>query len=418
MSMFNETLTAIAEASERELAPVFSEIDRTARINTEKVLCAFREEGVSDSLFGGTTGYGYDDRGREVLEKVYARVFGAEAALVRHSIANGTHALAIGLFGILRPGDVMISVTNRPYDTLCETIGIDGKNGDGSLADFGVDYDQVDFTADGKIDFDGIAAKLEAHGDRVKMVFIQRSKGYLNRPTLTVKEIGEIADFVHARSHAFVVVDNCYGEFTETMEPTEVGADLIIGSLIKNPGGGLALSGGYLAGTKRAVELASYRYTCAGIGGEVGSTLGQNRNMFQGFFMAPHTVAQAVKTAHFAAYVFDKLGFAVMPHWSERRSDIIQTVQLGTAEGLVGFCRGIQAGSPVDAFVAPEPWAMPGYNDPVVMAAGTFVQGASIELSADGPIRPPYTAFFQGGLTFESGRYGVLMAAEKVMEKN
>ncbi|MBO5111513.1 MAG: methionine gamma-lyase family protein [Clostridia bacterium] len=416
--MFNETLTAIAAASEKELAPIFAEVDRVAQKNTERVLAAFREECVSDSLFGGTTGYGYDDRGREVLEKVYARVFGAEAALVRHSIANGTHALAIGLFGILRPGDVMLSVTSRPYDTLSEAIGIDRKNGDGSLADFGVDYDQVDFTEDGKIDFDGIDAKLKEHGDRVKMVFIQRSKGYLNRPTLTVAQIGEIASFVHARSKAFVVVDNCYGEFTEDKEPTEVGADLIIGSLIKNPGGGLALSGGYLAGTQRAVELASYRYTCAGIGGEVGSTLGQNRNMFQGFFMAPHTVAQAVKTAHFAAYVFDKLGFEVMPHWSERRSDIIQTVQLGSADGLVGFCRGIQAGSPVDAFVAPEPWAMPGYNDPVVMAAGTFVQGASIELSADGPIRPPYTAFFQGGLTYESGRYGVLMAAEKVLEKN
>ena len=414
--MFDERLNAIAEASRQDLSSIFDAIDRTAEINTERVLAAFREECVSDSLFGGTTGYGYDDRGREVLEKVYARVFGAEAALVRHSIANGTHALAIGLFGILRPGDVMLSVTSRPYDTLGETIGIDGKNGDGSLADFGVDYDQVDFTADGGIDFDGIDAKLTEHGDRVKMVFIQRSKGYLNRPTLTVKQIGEIADFVHARrKNVFVVVDNCYGEFTEEMEPTAVGADLIIGSLIKNPGGGLALSGGYLAGTKRAVELASYRYTCAGIGGEVGSTLGQNRNMFQGFFMAPHTVAQAVKTAHFAAYVFEKLGYDVMPHWSERRSDIIQTVQLGTGEGLVEFCRGIQAGSPVDAFVAPEPWAMPGYNDPVVMAAGTFVQGASIELSADGPIRPPYTAFFQGGLTFESGRYGVLMAAQKVL---
>lgn len=415
--MFDERLSAIAAASKEDLAPVFEAIDRTAQINTERVLAAFREECVSDSLFGGTTGYGYDDRGREVLEKVYARVFGAEAALVRHSIANGTHALAIGLFGILRPGDVMLSVTSRPYDTLGETIGIDGKNGDGSLADFGVDYDQVDFTADGKIDFDGIDAKLQEYGDRVKMVFIQRSKGYLNRPTLTVDEIGAIASFVHARRKSiFVVVDNCYGEFTEEKEPTAVGADLIIGSLIKNPGGGLALSGGYLAGTARAVELVSYRYTCAGIGGEVGSTLGQNRNMFQGFFMAPHTVAQAVKTAHFAAYVFEKLGYDVMPHWSERRSDIIQTVQLGSAEGLVGFCRGIQAGSPVDAFVAPEPWAMPGYNDPVVMAAGTFVQGASIELSADGPIRPPYTAFFQGGLTFESGRYGVLMAAQHVLD--
>lgn len=413
--MFDNRLTAIAEEAERELTPLFRGIDSVSQSNTERVLAAFREECVSDSLFAGTTGYGYDDRGREVLEKVYARVFGAEAALVRHSIANGTHALTIGLFGLLRPNDVMLSVTARPYDTLSEVIGIDGKNGDGSLADFGIGYDQVDFTAEGRIDFDGIDAKLREHGDRVKMVFIQRSKGYLNRPTLTVEEIGEITAFVHARSKAYVVVDNCYGEFTEAKEPTAVGADLIIGSLIKNPGGGLALSGGYLAGTARAVELASYRLTCAGIGGEVGSTLGQNRNMFQGFFLAPHTVAQALKTAHFAAYVFEKLGYGVMPRWNECRSDIIQTVQLGTADGLVNFCRGIQAGSPVDAFVAPEPWAMPGYNDPVVMAAGAFVQGASIELSADGPIRFPYTAFFQGGLTFESGRYGVLMAAQHVL---
>ena len=413
--MFSEKLLQIANDAERELAPIFEELDRISFENTKRVLEYFREHRVSDAMFSGTTGYGYDDCGREALDRIYADVFGAESAFVRHSIANGTSALTIGLFGLLRPGDVMLSVTNRPYDTLCEVIGIDVANGDGSLKDFGIDYDQVDFIGD-KIDFEGIEKKLKEHGDRVKVVFIQRSKGYLNRPTLTIDQIGEICDFVHARSRAYVVVDNCYGEFCEDREPCHVGADMIIGSLIKNPGGGIAQSGGYIAGTKRAVELASYRLTSAGTGTEVGATLGQNRDMFKGFFLAPHIVAQAKKTAHFAADVFEKLGFDVYPAYNEMRSDIIQTVKFGYADGLIKFCQGIQSASPVDSYVTPLPWAMPGYKDEVIMAAGTFTQGSSIELSADGPVRPPYTAFFQGSLTYESGKIAILTAAEKLCE--
>jgi len=413
--MFSEKLMTIATEAEKELKPIFEELERISFENTKRVLEYFKEHRVSDSMFGGTTGYGYDDQGRETLDKIYADVFGAESAFVRHTIANGTSALTIGLFGLLRPGDVMLSVTNRPYDTLCEVIGIDGANGDGSLADFGVEYDQVDFNGD-KIDFEGIENKLKQHGDRVKVVFIQRSKGYLNRPTLTIDQIGEICDFVHARSKAWVVVDNCYGEFCEDREPCHVGADMIIGSLIKNPGGGIAQSGGYIAGKARAVELASYRLTSAGTGTEVGATLGQNRDMFKGFFLAPHIVMQAKKTAHFAAYVFEKLGFDVYPKYDEMRSDIIQTVKFGYADGLIKFCQGIQSASAVDSYVTPMPWAMPGYKDEVIMAAGTFTQGSSIELSADGPVRPPYTAFFQGSLTYESGKIAILTAAEKLLE--
>lgn len=414
--MLSEKILELSREAELELREIFAKIDEIALKNTERVLKAFRENRVSDSMFGGTTGYGYDDIGRDTLDKVYAEVFGAESAIVRHTIPNGTTALTVGLFGLLRPGDVMLSVTNQPYDTLCEVIGINGKNGDGSLADFGIDYDQVDFK-DGRVDFDEIEKKLDEHGERVKVVFIQRSKGYLNRPTLTIDEIGEICSFVHERSGAYVVVDNCYGELCEEREPCHVGADLIIGSLIKNPGGGIAESGGYLAGTKRAVELASYRLTSAGTGAEVGASLGQNRNLFKGFFLAPHIVAQAKKTAHFAAYVFEKMGFSVEPRYNTMRSDIIQTVKFGYKEGLIKFCQGIQSASPVDSYVTPMPWAMPGYNDEVIMAAGTFTQGSSIELSADGPIRAPYTAFFQGSLTYESGKLAIMMAADGLLEK-
>lgn len=414
--VFSEKLLSIAAEAEKELADIYGDIEKVSLENTAKVLSAFKNHRVSDSMFQGTTGYGYDDVGREALEKIYAEVFGGEDALVRHSIANGTHAITIALFGLLRPGDIMLSVTNRPYDTLCSVVGINDANGDGSLADFGVKYDQVDFK-DGKIDFDGIEEKIKEYGDKIKVVFIQRSKGYLNRPTLSVQKIGEICDFVHKRCSAYVVVDNCYGEFTETEEPCAVGADIAVGSLIKNPGGGIAECGGYIVGTKKAVELVSYRLTCAGTGGEVGATLGQNRNMFKGFFLAPHVVAQAVKTAHFAAYVFEKLGFDVYPKYSEKRYDIIQTVNFGAPDGLIKFCQGIQGASPVDSFVTPEPWAMPGYDDEVIMAAGTFTQGSSIELSADGPMRPPYTAFFQGSLTYESGKIAVLSAAEHILSK-
>lgn len=415
--IFSDQINEIAARAETALAPIFAQIDRVAFENTQRVMDAFRRHRVSDGMFQSTSGYGYDDRGRDTLDAVWADVMGAEAALVRHSIVSGTHALAIGLYGILRPGDVMYSVAGKPYDTLEEVIGLTGNAGDGSLRDFGVSYEQTDLLSDGRFDFDAIGDKLRALGKRVKMVFVQRSKGYLNRKTLSVADIGELVKFVRAIApEVYIVIDNCYGEFVDTLEPTAVGADLIIGSLIKNPGGGMAETGGYLAGTRRAVELASYRLTSVGIGAEVGATMGQNKLMYKGLFYAPHTTAQALKTAHLAAYVFEELGYAVEPKWNETRHDIIQTVITGSAEGLCAFCRGIQAGSPVDSFVTPEPWAMPGYSDQVIMAAGAFTQGSSIELSADGPLRAPYTAFFQGGLTYESGKIGILSAAQAMLD--
>ena len=414
--IFSKKIQDLALEAESALGAQYKHIDEVAFRNTQKVMEAFRNHRVSDACFQSTSGYGYDDRGREVLEEVWADVMGAEAAVVRHTIISGTHALSTGLFGILRPGDVMYSVAGKPYDTLEEVIGISGTSGNGSLKDFGVDYEQTDLKEDGTFNFAEIEDKLRALGNRAKMVFVQRSKGYLNRKTLSVDEIGDLVKFVKNISpETYVVVDNCYGEFVEDKEPTAVGADLIIGSLIKNPGGGMAETGGYLAGTRRAVELVSYRMTSVGIGAEAGATLGQNKSMFKGLFYAPHTVAQALKTAHLAAYMFEKLGYAVEPRWNEERHDIIQSVIMGTPEGLCAFCRGIQAGSPVDAYVTPEPWAMPGYGDQVIMAAGTFVQGSSIELSADGPLRAPYTAFFQGGLTYESGRIGILSAVASVL---
>ena len=415
---FSERINTLAEEAERALAPHFARIDRIAYENTARVMDAFRNHRVADAMFQSSSGYGYDDRGRDTLDEIWAEVMGAEAALVRHNIVSGTHALSIGLFGILRPGDVMYSIAGKPYDTLEEVIGLSGNPGDGSLRDFGVDYAQTELSSlDGGFDFAAIRETLERLGERVKMVFIQRSKGYLNRKTLSVAEIGEAIRFVKAiRPEVYVVVDNCYGEFVETVEPCSVGADLVIGSLIKNPGGGIAETGGYLAGTKRAVELASYRLTSVGIGAEAGATIGQNKSMYKGLFFAPHTTAQALKTAHLAAYIFEQLGYAVEPAWNEERHDIIQSVITGSADALCAFCRGIQKGSPVDSFVTPEPWDMPGYGDPVIMAAGAFTQGSSIELSADGPLREPYTAFFQGGLTYESGRIGILTAAQSMLD--
>ena len=412
--MQNINLLALAADAERELSDIFADIDRISFENTKRVMDAFRNNRVDDSCFAGTSGYGYDDKGRDTLDKIYAEVFGAQAAFVRHSIVNGTQAIAIALYGLLRPGDVMLSVTGKPYDTLEEVIGIAGEAGNGSLTDFGVEYRQIDLK-DGAVDFSAVETALKEYGDRVKVVFLQRSKGYMNRPTLTVDEIGEVASFVKARSGAYVVVDNCYGEFTETREPCAVGADLIMGSLIKNPGGGIAESGGYIAGSAKAVELASYRLTTVGVGLECGASLGNNKSLYKGFFFAPHVTAQAIKTAHFAAYIFEKLGCDVNPRWNERRSDIIQAIILGKPERLVAFCQGIQSGSPVDSYVSPEPWDMPGYTDQVIMAAGAFTQGSSIELSADGPMRAPYTAFMQGGLTYESGKLGILAAAERLL---
>ncbi len=407
-------LNTLVYEAEKELSGIYKELDAVSMKNTEKILDAFRRNRVSEAIFAPTSGYGYDDRGRDTLDKIYAEVMGAEAAFVRHGIASGTHALAIGLYALLRPGDILYSVADKPYDTLDEVIGNAGEDGRGSLKDFGVSYMQSNFK-DGRLNLDEIRESLVANKN-IKVVFIQRSKGYLNRPTLTIDEIGEVCRLVHEVSDAYVVVDNCYGEFVEDREPTEVGADMIIGSLIKNPGGGMAESGGYIAGTKRAVELAGYRFTAVGVGLEIGASLGQTKNMYRGLFYAPHTVAQAMKTAHFAAYIFEKLGFSCSPRYNERRSDIIQMIHFGAPEKLIAFCQGIQAGSPVDAFVSPEPWDMPGYSDPVIIAAGAFVGGSSIELSADGPLRAPYTAYLQGGLTYESGKIGILTAARRLLE--
>ena len=416
---FSEKILTLAKEAEQALAPMFADIDAVSFKNTQKIMNAFREHRVSEAMFMASSGYGYDDRGREVLDEVWADVMGAEAAFVRHSIANGTQALTIGLFGLLRPGDIMFSIAGKPYDTLDEVIGNTGTAGNGSLRDFGVEYRQADLNADGSFDRDAIADIIAKEGERIKVIFIQRSKGYLNRKTLSVDDIGDIISFVRPICpNAYVVVDNCYGEFTETREPTAVGADMIIGSLIKNPGGGMAESGGYIAGSARAVELASYRLTSVGCGLEVGATLGQTKSMYKGLFYAPHTTAQALKTAHLAAYIFGKdgLGFDVEPAWNEKRYDIIQSVITHSPEGLCAICRGIQAGSPIDSFVTPEPWEMPGYADKVIMAAGAFTQGSSIELSADGPLREPYTAYLQGGLTYESGRIGILSAAEEALK--
>ena len=408
---FSDKTLALAREAEAALSDIFAEIDRVSYIGACRVLDAFREERVSDACFGSTTGYGYDDRGREVLDRVWSRVFGTEAALVRHNFVNGTHALSTALFGLLRPNDTLLSVAGKPYDTLDGVIGISGKTGDGSLADFGVNYAQIEMTAEGGLDVEAIVERVKTDKS-VKVVFIQRSKGYLNRRTLSPDEISAVYDAVHAtREGVYVVVDNCYGEFTAEYEPR---ADMLVGSLIKNPGGGMALTGGYIAGSERAVELASYRLTTVGTGGEVGATLGQNRTMYQGLFYAPHTTAAAIKTAHLAAYIFEKMGYDTYPSWNETRYDIIQTVITHDPDILCAFCRGIQAGSPVDSFVTPEPWDMPGYSDPVIMAAGAFIQGSSVELSADGPIRPPYTVYFQGGLTYESGKIGILTAADAV----
>ncbi len=402
-------LTAEAEAA---LAPAFAEIDRNSFEGTVRVLEAFKEERLSEAMFAPTTGYGYGDIGRDAADRICAKIFGAEAAFIRPSILSGTHAITVGLFGLLRPGDVMLSVTNAPYDTLHDVIGIKGANGTGSLADFGVTYDQVNMTPDGKIDIERAKAKLCEHGDKVRVILIQRSKGYLLRRSLSAEEIGEAARALKAVApRAFVVIDNCYGEFTNEKEPCALGADMMIGSLIKNAGGGMADIGGYIAGTAEAVELAGYRLTCPGVGLEVGASLGQTRNILKGLFYAPHTTAQALKVAHLAAYIFEKLGYEVSPAAGERRNDIIQTVTFHDPVAMVKFCRGIQFASPIDSHVSPEPWDMPGYDDPVVMAAGAFTGGSSIELSADGPMRDPYTAFMQGGLTYESGRFGIMCAA-------
>lgn len=405
---------------EKSLEYRFVEIDKVAEYNQLKVLKAMQDNRVSDIHFAATTGYGYNDIGRDTLESVYASVFHAESALVRPQLISGTHALSTALSGNLRPGDEILSPVGKPYDTLEGVIGIkrtsDAKVAKGSLAEYGITYAQVDLLPDGEFDYDGIK---KAINENTKLVTIQRSKGYATRPTLSVKRIGELIRFIKdIKPEVICMVDNCYGEFVETIEPTDVGADLCVGSLIKNPGGGLAPIGGYIVGKDEYVENAAYRLTAPGLGKEVGATLGINGQLYQGLFLAPQVVSGALKGAIYAANIYEKLGFPVIPNGSESRHDIIQAVTLGSAEGVIAFCKGIQAAAPVDSFVDPEPWAMPGYQTDVIMAAGAFVQGSSIELSADAPIEPPYAVYFQGGLTWYHAKYGILLSVQKLYEKN
>lgn len=410
---FSEKTLELARQAQKDIVGQFEQIDAIAEYNTRKVLAAFQKYKVAENFFAGTTGYGYDDLGRDELDKIYAEIFGTEDALVRIQFVNGTHAIASALYGCLKTGDTLVSAVGAPYDTLLGVIGVTG-NEPGSLKSYGIGYRQVDITADDQPDKAGLAAAVQEPG--VAAVLIQRSKGYSTRSTLSVAEIGELIAIVRENNpEAKIIVDNCYGEFVETMEPSQVGADLIVGSLIKNPGGGLAPTGGYVAGRHDLVEAAAMRLTVPGIGRECGSTLGNNRLLYQGLFLAPHTVAQAVKTAVFGARMMELMGYETEPTSTQTRHDIIQMISLNKPEAVEKFCKGIQSGSPVDSYVTPIPWDMPGYDCPVIMAAGAFIQGASIELSADAPMRPPYTVYLQGGLTYESGKTGIMLAAEELM---
>lgn len=397
---------------EEELRERFAGIDAVAEYNQMKVIRGMQVNRVSDIHFAATTGYGYNDLGRDTLEDVYASVFHGESALVRPQLISGTHALHVALSGNLRPGDELLSPVGKPYDTLEEVIGI--RDSVGSLKEYGVTYRQVDLLEDGSFDYEGIEKALN---DRTKLVTIQRSKGYATRPTLSVARIGELIAFIKRRKPEVIcMVDNCYGEFVEKMEPTDVGADMIVGSLIKNPGGGLAPIGGYIVGKRECVDKASYRLSAPGLGKEVGASLGINQQLYQGLFLSPTVVAGALKGAVFAANVYERLGFGVVPDGKEPRHDIIQAITFGTPEGVIAFCKGIQAAAPVDSFVTPEPWDMPGYDSPVIMAAGAFVQGSSIELSADGPIKPPYAVYFQGGLTWYHAKLGILKSLQQLLD--
>lgn len=408
-------LRELGERVQAQCAARFEEIDAIAEYNQLKVMSAFNHNRVSESHFAGSTGYGYDDRGRETLESVMAEITGSEDALMRHNFVSGTHTLATALFGVLRPGDVLLSITGRPYDTIQPVIGITGENC-GSLKEFGVEYREVALLPDGTPDLASIAR--EAADPRVKMAYIQRSRGYSLRPSITMDTMKRLTEAVKAANPgAVLMVDNCYGIFTDMQEPTQAGADLIAGSLIKNAGGGIARTGGYIAGRRELVRQCAYRLTTPGQGKEVGCTLGELRNMFQGLFLSPHTVGQAVRTATFASRLFEELGYRVTPRFDEKRTDIIQSIMLENSESLIAFCQGIQKGSPVDAFVSPEPWDMPGYDSQVIMAAGTFTLGSSIELSADAPLREPYAVWMQGGLTYPSGKMGVLLAAQSMLER-
>ncbi|MBP9989085.1 MAG: methionine gamma-lyase family protein [Ruminococcus sp.] len=395
------------------IKPYFAQTDEITEYNQQKVLNAFIKNNVSESMFCESTGYGYGDRGREVIDKVMADIMGAQDALVRHNFTCGTHTLAVCLFGMLRPGDTMLCVTGTPYDTIHSVIGIDGK-GDGSLADYGITYKQVDLK-DGKPDLEAIKEAVSI--EEIKLIYIQRSRGYSLRASLSCEEIGEIVKVVKENSNADVMVDNCYGEFTQTIEPTQVGADIIAGSLIKNAGGGIAKTGGYVAGRADLIDKISYRLTTPGLGREVGATLGHTRELFMGLFFSPHTVGEAVKTARFAAALFENLGFETTPKSSEPRFDIVQSILLENSENLIAFCQGMQKGAPIDSFVTPEPWDMPGYDNQVIMSAGAFTGGASIELSSDAPLREPFAVWMQGGLNFHSAKIGVMLAAEEMYKR-
>lgn len=411
---FQERLDEWERECEELCKETFSALNEIEEYNQRKVLRAFINNGVSETHFIPTSGYGYGDRGRDCLDKVYADVFCAEDALVRHNFVSGTHALTTALFGVLRTGDTMVSLTGAPYDTMEEVIGIRGE-GNGSLKDFGIHYRQLALKDDGTPDYENMADAVKG----ARVAYIQRSRGYSLRESLHIKDIEKIVSIVKkANPDIAVIVDNCYGEFVEKKEPTDVGADLIIGSLIKNPGGSLAQTGGYIAGRKDLIEKCAYRLTSPGMGKEVGCTLGQNKPMFMGFFFAPHVTNQALKTAVFASCLFEKMGYEVFPKYNAPRTDIIQAIKIGNPDGLIRFCQGIQAASPVDAFVTPEPWDMPGYESEVIMAAGTFQAGASIELSADAPLREPYAVWLQGGINYVSGKTGILLAADKILSES
>ncbi|SMF86463.1 Cystathionine beta-lyase family protein involved in aluminum resistance [Paenibacillus uliginis N3/975] len=415
MARFSKDIEELSGLAEQKIVESLREIDRIVDRNQWKVIEAFQRSKVSDFHFAGSTGYAYNDRGREVLDEVYADIFRAESALVRPHFASGTHTISTALFGVLRPGDELLYITGRPYDTLHKVIGEEG-DGTGSLKDFGIGYREVSLLEDGGIDWDGVS---KAVNSATKVIGIQRSRGYDWRSSFTVEEIGVMVDKVKAiKQDVIVFVDNCYGEFTEEHEPTEVGVDLMAGSLIKNPGGGLAETGGYICGKEKYVDQAAYRLTAPGIGREVGAMLGTTRGIYQGLFLAPNTVGQAVKGSIFAAAIFEEVGFVTKPAWNEKRTDLIQAVSFSGPEHLIAFVQGIQRAAAVDSHVVPEPWDMPGYEHPVIMAAGTFIQGGSLELSADAPVREPYIGYMQGGLTYSHVKYGVLMALQTMKERN
>ncbi|WP_461816042.1 methionine gamma-lyase family protein [Faecalimonas sp.] len=408
----SEEVYAFGEKIEQKLKERFQKVDEVAEFNQLKVIQAMQERRVSEACFNYASGYGYNDLGRDTLEEVYASVFHTEASLVRPQITCGTHALALALSANLRPGDELLSPAGKPYDTLEEVIGI--RESKGSLAEYGISYRQVDLLPNGTFDYEKIEKAIT---EKTKLVTIQRSKGYQTRPSFSVTQIGELISFVKKiKPDVICMVDNCYGEFVETIEPSDVGADMVVGSLIKNPGGGLAPIGGYIAGKNECIENCAYRLTSPGLGKEVGASLGVMQSFYQGLFLSPTVVSGALKGAIFAANIYEQLGFPVIPNGSESRHDIIQAVEFGTPEGVIAFCQGIQAAAPVDSYVTPEPWAMPGYDSDVIMAAGAFVQGSSIELSADGPIKPPYAVYFQGGLTWTHAKLGILMSLEKLVQ--